>query len=117
AVRDLATLRAKPRLPPGIARIITAEMRGESHLVPRALERSDQRARHRPIARRDGMVGRFQRRVEGDAHPLIIFRRITRRGATRARTLDSRAGAAGLCSFPSVARRAKRSSPAPTLTH
>src|SRR5690242_13828138 len=59
-MRNLAALFAEPCLPPRVAGIIAAEIRGECHCVAGARERRNKRPRHCAVAGGDRMVGRLQ---------------------------------------------------------
>ena len=69
ALSDPLTERGEPGLTERIARsVIAAKAGGEDGLVPGKTESCKEELRHPAISRRNGVIGRFQRRVEGYAH-------------------------------------------------
>ena len=69
ALGDPLTERGKPGLTERIAiPVVAAKARGEEGLMPGKTEGCKEELRHPAISRRDGVIGRLQRRVEGYAH-------------------------------------------------
>src|SRR3954447_7761606 len=102
--------RGEAALALGIAGAVeAAKARGEDRLVTEVLEQGEEGARHPPVARGDGVVGGFERGVEGDPHqaasraavsPKRAARRTTPGSAAKLSTIRRRPARCGSPSTP-----------------